>query len=673
MKRNYRMYEGEDLNTIDCLFTEPCDDMNGVKVIVPVKKSDASTFIKKIKEQLCYFDNVYFDVDNFSHGGEISKNINNDFSIFRNDLFQYSELNCDTSLHLSLDNVYYPIDFQKLGISRIHIPLALRFSLSDGIFPVPNREALIYSKTTIVLILKKIKEFADFSYNLYNENISKISLNVFDLHNYFKNETFDVIFDFGVKFDVTRLEDYSEIELNSVNIEGVSKLNVRNLFSRNTGEKSILSGFAVDYSLSNSGRLTKIISHSQTQDYILGNVKNPRYLFIKSNTKLNLSNLQKDYLRHLNKRIFILVDEHKRRLFKYLELKDYYDLLYLKDCPKSDWRACIQDWQNLVKQVSECFENESTLIPTKEYLSFRKESAKSAKITRTTRERVSGTISIKVAKELERSVYGQNCKFVPNSLNLSTLHKNPYLTVYGKESDKPLLDNLYLAATNQNVEFGIMSPTQIKQIKDLDYHNLIPLEKFMEGNNTAFKKIITSALVSQLKERYEYVFMYKDHFKFISLDFFNKLNTLIKYSDENHYRIDDTLFKTLSEIASKFNLYDLTILDDYLEMKSFLEKHSFLDNLSYNSFRSNYCLVEPDENLLNIYSVFIDVFKYRKIKLNLQHYKTPTPVEEIEVVDFEELTEKIIEFKNPDSEIIVVNELDLEEQELHDAVCVGWD
>ena len=38
--------------------------------------------------------------------------------------------------------MYYPIDFAKLGISSISFPVGLRFNLSDGIFPTPNRESI---------------------------------------------------------------------------------------------------------------------------------------------------------------------------------------------------------------------------------------------------------------------------------------------------------------------------------------------------------------------------------------------------------------------------------------------------------------------------------------------------------------------------------------------------
>ena len=112
IERKYMMYEGEDVNTIDLLHEAPTTERNGVKVIVPVKYQDQYQFRKKIKEQLCYFEDVYFDVPSDS-------SIHNEFVISRHPDFQFSELCESRELHVCLDNVYYPLDFDKIGSSRI--------------------------------------------------------------------------------------------------------------------------------------------------------------------------------------------------------------------------------------------------------------------------------------------------------------------------------------------------------------------------------------------------------------------------------------------------------------------------------------------------------------------------------------------------------------------------
>jgi len=111
MERKYMMYEGEDTNTIDLLYEKKTTEANGVKVIVPVDYYDRSTFKQKVGEQLAYFESVYFDLEDFS----------NDFQIIRSEHFQWSPLATDSHLHICLDNVYYPLDFAKIGIdTQVH-------------------------------------------------------------------------------------------------------------------------------------------------------------------------------------------------------------------------------------------------------------------------------------------------------------------------------------------------------------------------------------------------------------------------------------------------------------------------------------------------------------------------------------------------------------------------
>ena len=104
-----------------------------------------------LKEQLCYFENVYFDV----------KEIDNNFTIHRSEYYQWSELCEVEEMHVCLDDVYYPIDWKKLDIDRIRMPLGVRFSLTDGLYPTPNREALRYTAEAKEVIKARITDVAN--------------------------------------------------------------------------------------------------------------------------------------------------------------------------------------------------------------------------------------------------------------------------------------------------------------------------------------------------------------------------------------------------------------------------------------------------------------------------------------------------------------------------------
>jgi hypothetical protein len=200
------MYEGEEINTIDLLYETDTPERNGVKIIIPVKYSDRLNFYNKIRNQLAYFESVFFDVN------VNGSTIDNNFHILRTEHFQSSEINTDTHMHICLDNVYYPMDFSKLGIQHISVPIGLRFGLSDGLFPTPNREQLIYSSTAIKTILEKITLVGDALINKYNEQ-SIDCKDIKAIFTYYNSSNRYVDFA-SIKIDANIFSTYSKIKFN---------------------------------------------------------------------------------------------------------------------------------------------------------------------------------------------------------------------------------------------------------------------------------------------------------------------------------------------------------------------------------------------------------------------------------------------------------------------------
>ena len=242
MERKYMMYEGEDVNTIDLLYSAETTEPNGVKIIVPIKYSDRVDFFNKIREQLAYFENVYFDVELQGYGFSIP----NDFLIHRAESFQFSELSSDRNMHICLDNVYYPLDFEKLGISRIDLPVALRFSITDGLFPTPNRESIRYTKEAKELILAKIKDVADYYAVKFNESITS-KANVKDILDYYSSKNRYVKFNERIK-EVTELFTHTTIPLVVPKMEGVDLIDFAKLY---LVKDYILGEYNINYSLQN--------------------------------------------------------------------------------------------------------------------------------------------------------------------------------------------------------------------------------------------------------------------------------------------------------------------------------------------------------------------------------------------------------------------------------------
>lgn len=632
VERKYMMYEGEDTNTIDLLYEKVTTEANGVKVIVPVKYHDRSDFRNKIMEQLAYFENVYFDCDDL---------VDNNFTIFRNELFQFSPLASDSKLHICLDNVYYPLDFQKLGIDNLYFPVALRFSLTDGIFPTPNREAIRYTKESKDIILKKIGELADFFVNRYNESV-KDTDDIHALMDFYSNETRNVKI-LNSKYDAGLLKKFSIVQFNEPKLKGINVLDMRRLY-RN--REYILGEYSVKYKVS-GGKWRECKHHWDMSIYrhFNNNRNGSRTVWIYND---RVSGHKKDYIKSIsptswNNETLIVKKTKDFKLGSTRRIQDYdtyVTLLDLANVPRHLWRAAIKEFQSIVKMYMKDWKNLDELVVPQAFIDSKKKiKVKIGTTPGQRRQKLKGEITGKEASPLERDVYGQNCKFVPKVYQLENAHKLPHLHVYGSQDDKARLDHLYGAfkKCTKKIKFIMFSERELANLAKIELHNWIKLDKFMEGINKPFKRIVTAYLVKKLKEEYKPVFRRIDNMKGISEDLHSKLETLDNYEEKYSagYMSSDTetvLFGTLLEIAKNNNLFDGEIYPVYQEVKTILDKFPFIKSV-FDAMKT-WGIDEP------LQQVVVDLLKYNKHRVNLDRYTVKltedAPLEQ-------ELTEESIE------------------------------
>jgi hypothetical protein len=632
MERKYMMYEGEDTNTIDLLYEKATKEANGVKVIVPVNYYDKNDFRTKIREQLAYFENVYFDC------GDL---VDNNFSIFRNELFQFSELAKESSLHLCLDNVYYPIDFQKLGIDHISFPVALRFSLSDGLFPTPNRESIRYTKEGKEVILKKIADLADFFVNKYNEQV-KDTDDIHALMDYYSNEN-RYVYILKAKYDAGQLSKYATVKFNEPKLKGINILNMKKL---HRNREYILAEYDVKYRI-DRGKWRECKTHWDTSIYKYGKdgYHDAKAVYIYNE---RISGHKKDYVKSIsptgwNQQTIIVKKGKDYRLGSMrasTDYRTYMDILGLRNIPKAQWREAIKEFHSIVEMYKKDWKDLDALVVPQSFI----DSKKKAKIIisggpKVKRQKLKGEITGKEASALERDVQGQNSKFVPTIYQLENVHKLPFLHVYGGQNDKTRLDHLYGAfkKCRRNIKFVMFSDRELANLDKVELHNWIKLDKFMEGINKPFKRIVTAHLVGKLKDRYKPVFSKIHHMEKISKDLYDKLNLLDNYeSDYNPgYMSGDTekiIFGTLLEIAEANNLFDGEVYPIYKEVKAILDKFPFIKSVF--NVMSSWGDSDP------LQEVVVDLLKYNKHKVNLDNY-TVKLTEDLPLQ--EELTQETVE------------------------------
>ena len=635
MERKYMMYEGEDTNSIDLLYEKPTAEPNGVKVIVPVDYSDRYQFYNKIKEQLAYFDNVYFDVEPMG-----SYNVPNDFTIYRAEHFQYSQIATNSDMHLCLDNVSYPIDWEKLGIERIRMKMALRFSLSDGLFPTPNREAIRYTKEAKETILKKIVTVGNVFMDKFNDAITTqsdikaimefYSRNSKHIKSWYKGTDEDICIDDLVKHSTTVV---AQPKLDTIKLLNLERLAVKS-------KEYILAEYKFKYRFSN-GKFQNSknyhYEHLRISD-LTGHGVGGVYIYDDS-----LPKGKQDYLRTLlpdNKTIYFV----KKSPFKLrsktgqTDYAKYYDsILGLSKWPRTQWRELIQEFQYVVGLYQKDFVDADAIDVPQSFKDAQK--AKRMKVltlpTKGPKKvRLKGEFSGKVGTRMSVDLSDQYCKFVPTTFKMEIIHQRTILNVYAKEADKKKMDNAW-SCFNKHALFVLVAQATYDNLQKADLHNWITIDKFMEGKNRPFKTIATEFLIRDLIETYSATFKRIKTVKAISADLADKLQTLHQYHN-SQYRsyADDATRKAVIEHATANNLFDQPTYLVYKQVNEVFTKLTFLDAILDTMDYSNSKHHSP------MMVAIVDLFKYHKHRVNLEHYKLilteDAPLEEM-------LTEETIE------------------------------
>ncbi len=605
MERKYMMYEGEDTNTIDLLYEKETTEANGVKIIIPVKYNDVWQFKKKIKEQLCYFESVFFDVPEDS-------SITNEFVISRHPHFQFSEMSTDQNLHICLDNVYYPLDFEKLDIDRIQFPLALRFSLSDGLFPTPNRESLRYTQEAKKIIMDKLSQVADYYVETYNK-ASVLGSDINSIINYLEKSGHVINMPNGVKRNIDVFIKHATIKPTVPELDGVKLINFPSMYK--TYRQNMLNdAFPARYSL----RYKRM---SDTDKYYAYGYNLEEVCNGNANVWVfddRIPGIKKDYLRATcieSDNNFIVKRAAPMKLGNpsKFDIKTYYHLLNLKNLPRKQWRQAIKEYQYIMSMIEENFIDLDALVVPQAFIDSKKKArVAKANIAGAKRLKLQGEIVCKKGVELMRWNDGRKCKFVSQIYKLEDLHKSKEIKVYGKHEDFLKLDALYGVMQKQKMEVITFSDRELKVVEQLEIHNLMSYDKFMEGKNAPFKRIITSMLINDMMSNYRHIFDRVDQIGYVSLDLAKKIRAVMEYKRRNYHDSDGSLKVAMLAVAQEHNLFDQNIYPEYLELLDVFNKLTFLNPLCG---RFGYCNQEDP-----MVGVMTDLFKYYKHRVDLKHY-----------------------------------------------------
>ena len=606
IERKYMMYEGEDVNTIDLLYETPTDQPNGVKVIVPIKYYDRYSFESKIREQLAYFESVYFDVDGIS----------NDFVITRHEFFQFSELASNNYMHLCLDNVYYPIDFEKLGIETLRLPVALRFSLTDGIFPTPNRESIRYTQEAKAVILKRLEDAANYFIEKYNETV-KETTDLKKVIDYFSTD--NRYLKVGKSnWDVHPLSKHATTKIAAPKLKGINLLEMERLVKL---QDYILGEYEGKFYVNGK---TMRDTKRYYQVTSIKNLKHTVYVYYGD----RIPGLKKDYIKSIQPDAYtdaLIVRKVKDFPFRprlgRSDYDNYYTILQLSKHPKSEWRQRIEEFKSIVKSYAENFVNIDTMEVPQEFIDSRKKQRVSTGQIKGTgvatgprRVKLKGEMICKQATDLERWVDGKSCKWVSKTYDMAKFHQNKFILVYGKQEDMDKMDKWFKPTRGLKVELAILSERELKLVEKVELHNLMPFSKFMEGKNKPFQRIATACLIDKFYDEQRSIFNNTSHLENISKDLHDKIVSLRSYRSANFKDVNDDFRNIIIDHAKEIDAFDPTIYPTYVEVSTICNKLTFL-----NSMLSNMRSYNTDSDPMK--QALVDLFKYHNHKIDWKNYR----------------------------------------------------
>lgn len=623
VERKFMIYQGERKITSEKIYDIPTTKGNGVSINIPVQSGDVYDFGNKIKEQLCYFSGIYFDVDS-------SIGIRNDFTIYRDEEFQWSEMCNSREMHISMDDVYYPINWTALGMRAVEVPIALRFSLTDGLLPIPNRENLEYTKDVIKLIKDKMSRVAAILTQRYNATIKETS-------------DYNKIFDyFGSSYrvykiegtnktiEITRLSHLTNVKIISPTLSGYSEINLEKLWRmREFLFRDHTLKYIIDYD--------KITSKIKYEHFSLRDFENDRVYIIDGRPKKKYV----DYLKSKGGKFKLVEKTGKMTLGKLVynrygdDYTHYIKLLELKQYPKEKWRAVIQELEKFRKQfLDRMIDINSIEIPE----AYKEERAKENKEKKERRVLEKGEFTLGISHSLERAVQGKNCKFVREIHTGEQIKKIGSLIVYGTEKDVEGMDNLWKATcrmklpkpqgkvVTRRVIPVLVTDREYLKLNKAQINSTITYEEFMKGKTAPFRKLVTALMLQKWMSKQKFIFDNKENIKELSLPLYEDLMTIEKYCDNISEYASSTLEKSILEYAEANKLWDLQIMVNYKRAEKLIPNFEFMQHLAKKSQYYNTISKETLEFAK-------EYLKLKKVRLNLECYTQPKLFEETEEND----------------------------------------
>jgi len=628
-KATLKEQEGVGL-TYDLSDYEDTDEEKSVLFEVQLPEyAGISSFINAIKAKLAYFKDILFKfspkvIQDVPH----CLTLNTEFKIFESEDFQYSTLSNNSVLHISIDQYSYHIRWDIIGIQPVNnFPIALKFGLGDGLTPDITRENLIVDDNYKKIILNKIAKVGNWFINKYNESIPDEGFDSIRRYNSFvhggKSINIPEISN-SITFPISDISKSSDVVVKTPKLKGIDRKILENFQNSLENGKYM---YTLQYEIGNKGTLIKREGSSwrafsyNTNILMDINLDKKRSAYLK--TKYPGAGLYS--LKKLGK--------NRRYLESYYKIptKNYAFEHYIKT-GKNLYRYYHQQYSLLHEYfMKDNFIKLSDIQIPKDQKPTIKKSSVSVRKTKFDPKNLTGEVNLKFSENLLKNSYDFSCKFVDKIYGIKDLFNIRDFVIYGKSENRNALDRLHRMISykttwesvsrtpKNNIKICMVSETDFKVLNKLNLHNFMEVKDFTEGRHRFFGKVMTAYLIQRdvLKKYNRIIDKRKTIGNFLSKELYNKIESIIEYTKRyraesylDHY--DDKTDKFTQDLLSIF--YEKKLRDEIIwqDVKYVLDN---IDKVEAVRYFSEHALNTPEISIIQ------DVAKYRKLKLDLEHYK----------------------------------------------------
>jgi hypothetical protein len=573
----YFLRKGENGPRLDFVNKEPTLERNGTQIKIYIKsvkryswESQATPEINRFEEecrnQLAYFDNVYFD--NIS-------TVNNNFTIIKGKNWIYNSAinNGSDNLSICLGKVAYPIDFNVLGIDRINFGLALKFEIGE-LDVIQTREDIKYTPRSKQAILDKIAALQEEFKEMWKAE-GKEELE--DFIEYLQLRGSNPIIGIGNSsyglYDLIPKE-----ELIAFSFKPFSEIHFR------CPKASHFFEYSVNY------RITphRLVPSNLDSDF--------RMLFERDYTvyriKGNTDSKKNKYISSLGngKDIYLLRKKAK------VTLKQYVAFLGLDSYPKQEWRTIISTYQKIVqKSLLKHTKSYDNTVIDKDWLDSQKVAKKQVDRTLLNGHEYQlyrgydVGFSHKIVKLTKHQVLkDQKHQYIITTNDFKTELQNTMYLYYFH------LCNIKKERFFHTLRFITVAPTNLKHFEGLN--NVKIIKDFMKENERMFKTMATALYIKEHKDFKEISRLFRGYTKGalsqLSVQLEKDLR-ILDVIDETSTKLPqhNELFRKFSVVCIDYvksnNLLDTDLIDSFLRIVNYFKDLGVLHYLTGDAIEKN--------------------------------------------------------------------------------------